>query len=340
MAKKDLSKLLKRADDLFERYDENGNYFGPQNSPTYISLTTGRPSQAVLMQINRATKEQRWHYVQGAPLFDEEGKVSMVLVTNTEITNQKNAEKKIRESEETFRTLSNSIPQLSWMADAEGFIYWYNKKWFEYTGTVLDDMKGWGWQSVHHPDELPKILESWRTSIKTGQPFEMTFPIKGADGIFRQFLTRVLPVYDSNGKIYKWVGTNTNINAQKLAEEAIKESEELCSSLANSIQNLAWIADADGWIYWYNQRWFNYTGTTLKDMQGWGWDKVHHPDHIEEVLNIVKEAWKKDEPYELTFPLRRYDGEYRWFLTRVVPIKDASGKVTKWIGFNLITFKK
>jgi PAS domain S-box-containing protein len=220
------------------------------------------------------------------------------------------------------------------MADAEGFIYWYNEKWFEYTGTTFDDMKGWGWQSVHHPDELPKVLEGWRISLETGQPFEMTFPIKGADGIFRQFLTRVLPVYDSNGKIYQWVGTNTNINDQKLAEEAIKQSEERFSTLADSIQNLAWIADADGMISWYNQRWYNYTGTTFIEMQGWGWDKVHHPDYIEEVQNFVKEAWKKDEPYELTYPLRRYDGEYRWFLTRVVPIKDANGKVTKWIGTN------
>jgi PAS domain S-box-containing protein len=141
-------------------------------------------------------------------------------------------------------------------------------------------------------------------------------------------------VIGEDGTGYGWAWYFRDITESRKNEIEIKQSEERFSSLADSIQNLAWIADAEGWIYWYNQRWYNYTGTTLNEMKGWGWDKVHHPDHIEEVLNFVKKAWKKDEPYELTFPLRRYDGEYRWFLTRVVPIKDSNGMVTKWIGTN------
>ena len=77
-----------------------------------------------------------------------------------------------------------------------------------------------------------------------------------------------------------------------------------------------------------------YTGTTLEEMQGWGWEKVHHPEHINKVLSFVTKAWKKDEPFELTFPLRRHDGEYRWFLTRAYPIKDTNGNIEKWIGTN------
>ena len=105
-------------------------------------------------------------------------------------------------------------------------------------------------------------------------------------------------------------------------------------SLVNSIGHLAWLADKDGWLYWYNDRWYNYTGTTLNEMEGWGWEKVHHPDHLERVRAFAEEAWKKEEPWELTFPLRRKDGEWRWFLTRVIPLKNPRGEVVRWLGTN------
>lgn len=119
-----------------------------------------------------------------------------------------------------------------------------------------------------------------------------------------------------------------------LARKKAEESEEHFRIFANSIQNLAWIADGEGWIYWYNQRWYEYTGTILEEMLGWGWEKVHHPEHIDRVVAFVKDAWKEDQPFELIFPLRKYDGEYETFLTRVVPIKDDSGKICRWIGTN------
>ncbi|CAN5238465.1 hypothetical protein BH23BAC2_BH23BAC2_17350 [soil metagenome] len=134
--------------------------------------------------------------------------------------------------------------------------------------------------------------------------------------------------------------TNSRVSTAKLVEveaearKKIEASEEHFRTFANSIQNLAWIANADGWIYWYNQQWYDYTGTTLEEMEGLGWEKVHHPDHIKRVVEFAKEAWKKDEAFELTFPLRRHDGEYRWFLTRAYPLKDANGNIERWIGTN------
>ncbi len=126
----------------------------------------------------------------------------------------------------------------------------------------------------------------------------------------------------------------TEVTEHVLAKKQIEESENRFRTFAESIQSLAWIANGNGWIYWYNQRWYDYTGTTLEEMQGWGWDKVHHPDYIEKIVEFVKEAWKKDESFELTFPLRRHDGQYRWFLTRAYPVKDANGNIERWIGTN------
>ena len=100
---------------------------------------------------------------------------------------------------EEFKLLAENIPTLCWIANGDGYIVWYNRRWHEYCGTQPDEMEGWGWQSVHDPDVLPEVMERWTQSIATGKPFEMVFPLKGADGNFRPFLTRVQPAQDVSG---------------------------------------------------------------------------------------------------------------------------------------------
>jgi PAS domain S-box-containing protein len=134
----------------------------------------------------------------------------------------------LRESERQFRTLADSIPNLAWCANGDGYITWYNRRWYEYTGTTPEQVEGWGWQSLHDPEVLPKVLEQWRRSIATGEPFEMEFPLRGcADGRFRWFLTRSLPVKDADGKVVSWFGTNTDVTEQREAGEAIRRGEAL-----------------------------------------------------------------------------------------------------------------
>ncbi len=117
----------------------------------------------------------------------------------------------LRERELDFSALADNMPQLAWIADPEGFIYWYNRRWYTYTGTTPAQMEGWGWQSVHDPDVLPFVLENWRGAIASGDVFEMTFPLRGADGVFHPFLTRVVPVRDEQNQIVRWFGTNTEL---------------------------------------------------------------------------------------------------------------------------------
>lgn len=145
--------------------------------------------------------------------------------------------------QETYRAVANAIPTLAWTARPDGFIDWYNRQWYDYTGTTPADMEGWGWQSVHHPEVLPLVLERWNASIGSGKRFEMTFPLRGANGKFRAFLTRVVPVHDENGNITRWVGTNTDVEAHRVSRRRVERLQALAEALAVT-QTLEDAADA------------------------------------------------------------------------------------------------
>ena len=134
-----------------------------------------------------------------------------------------------RESEARFRSLTHAISQLVWIAHPDGSIYWYNQQWFDYTGTTPEEMKGWGWQSVHDPHELSRVLAAWRIALETQEPFEQTFPLRSADGQYRWFLTRVIPIKDENGKVIHWIGTNTDVHDLREAREAAESATRLKS---------------------------------------------------------------------------------------------------------------
>ena len=139
-----------------------------------------------------------------------------------DITERKLADAAVRESEEQFRTMVDAISQLAWIAKPDGFIYWYNQRWFDYTGTTPEQMEGWGWQRVHDPEMLPTVIERWKISIATGEPFEMNFPLRAADGSYRWFLTRAFPLKDPSGRVLRWCGTNTDVSRMQEAEREIQ----------------------------------------------------------------------------------------------------------------------
>jgi PAS domain S-box-containing protein len=169
-------------------------------------------------RVNHSDGKIRWLSARGSVERDEAGNALELTGFAVDITRIKEAEEAVRESEEQLRTLANSIPQLAWMAEPDGFIFWYNRRWYEYTGTTPEQMEGWGWQSVHHSDLLPEVINLWKHSIETGEPFEMEFPLRNAKGEFRWFLTRVNPLLDAAGKITRWFGTNTDIHENRVAQ--------------------------------------------------------------------------------------------------------------------------
>src|SRR5215469_14255916 len=135
----------------------------------------------------------------------------------------------LRESEAQFRTLANSIPQLAWMAGSDGSAFWYNQRWYDYTGTTLEEVRGTGWHKIHHPEHLDRVIRSWNHSLETGTSWEDTIPLRGQDGEYRWFLSRAVPIFDSHDKITRWFGTCTDISRQLAAEEALRKTERLAA---------------------------------------------------------------------------------------------------------------
>lgn len=150
------------------------------------------------------------------------------------------AERALRASEEQFRTLADNMSQFAWMADPAGRIYWYNKRWYDYTGTTLEAMRALGWRAVHHPDHHVRVSASMKRAVAIGSIWEETYPLRGKDGKYRWFLARALPIRDEMGQVVHWFGTNTDITAQVAAEEALRElNDNLERRVAERTRELA-----------------------------------------------------------------------------------------------------
>src|SRR6185503_15157761 len=165
----------------------------------------------------REVADAYWDLVY-APLVENAGVAEGVLVSGFEVAAQVRAAEALSRlleraeaGERQLRQLVENLPDLAWTARPDGFIDYYNQGWYDYTGTTADEMQGWGWKAVHDPSKVDAVIERWQHSIDTGEPFEMEFPLRGADGVFRWFLTRVKPLRDDEGRIVRWFGANTNI---------------------------------------------------------------------------------------------------------------------------------
>jgi PAS domain S-box-containing protein len=286
----------------------------------------------------------RFFLSEGVPMPSADGEVEFILVVSYDTTDLKNAETALRSERERLQTILDNLSVGVIFFDKSGqSILSFNKAALDLHGfkseqdalklvsdypshfSVLDD----------EDREIPtnewitanaargEFLENWQVRL-----------VRKATGVSRSIRYSAFPIHDLQGRLSNVLLQMVDVTEAIKAQEAVRESEERFRTLADNMSQFAWMANQEGWIFWYNKRWYDYTGTTLEEMQGWGWKKVHHPDHVDRVVERIQHCWDTGEVWEDTFPLRGRDGTYRWFLSRALPIRNEQGEIVRWFGTN------
>ena len=314
-----------------ETFSEIWEIIGPMFKGVMEGVPVGFPDFKLSLNRNGFFEDCYFDFSY-SPIQQEDGSVGGILVTVIETTNKKKSELALKESEEKFRSMADNIPNLAWMANADGYIYWYNQQWYSYTGTTFSEMEGWGWQSVHDPATLPVVMENWQKSIELGEKFEMIFPIKNKDGKFFQFLTRVVPVLDDSGMITQWFGTNTDITAQILIGQELKESEERFRTMAEGTDILIATSDETSNAVYFNNAWERFTGRSTKDLLNYGWADLIHEEDRQPFIDKYLNAFEKKKSWDAEFRVLNKNGEYRWLIVsgpaRIRPDGNFAGYIS------------
>lgn len=230
--------------------------------------------------------------------------------------------------EGVFRTLADSIPQLCWMADPEGYIVWYNRRWLDYTGKALEQMWGRKWASVLDPDVQANVLERWLEFVSSGLPFEMVIPIKGRDGVFRPFLTRAEPVKDDIGRVVRWLGTNTDISEFKQAEAALKEQERTHRIVADNTHDFEFWRAPDGRYLYVSPSSERVCGPKPADFLADPTllESLVHPEDRAGFGEQLRALTASPSCAEFEFRIVHRDGTTRWLAQACQPVHGEQGE--------------
>lgn len=286
-----------------------------------IPLVKGGRLAAVLFV--HASRARRWTEQELALVGD-------VAERTWEAVERARATSELRESEARLRELADNVHQFVWTADAAGWITWFNRRWFDYTGTTLEGMQGWGWRAVHHPDHVDRVVAKLSRAFETGEAWEDTFPLRGRDGCYRWFLSRALPIRDETGAIVRWFGTNTDVTEEREAREALgRLTETLEAQVAQRTeerdrmwrlsQDLLVVMKLDGRLVSVNPAWTRILGWTEAEIVGRHHSELKHPDDVAKgdagLAHLSEGAivTGHEDRY------RHRDGTYRWISWTAVP---------------------
>ncbi len=237
---------------------------------------------------------------------------------------------------EHFRIMADNIPQLAWMADQSGWIFWYNKRWYDYTGTTLEQMEGWGWKSVHHPDHVDRVVEIFSSAVARGEPWEDTFPLRGKDGKFRWFLSRAMPIRDESGNVVRWFGTNTDVTETLSAEAALRETEERRRLATEASGVGSWDLNlATGVLLWDEQCKANFGLPPDAEMSLERFYSLIHPEDLDRVRRAVDDATDDGvmRPYDIEYRvIDAATGQERWIAASGRTLTDDSGRPLRFAG--------
>lgn len=241
------------------------------------------------------------------------------------------AETAIRQSEARYRALTELSPQIVYLSDPNGSIQYCNKWGLDFTGRSLEELQGYGWANLIHPDYRAQSYTAWTNTMQGNGEYELEVPYLRADGQYRWLYSHASPVRNERGDIEYWIGIALDIHDRKEAELAVRRQEAEFRLVAESLPQIVWITDANGKTSYVNERWIEFSGLSLEEMATS--DSVIHPDDRARVYEQWSIALEQRSTYRVEARMRNHQtGEYHWFLIRAEPFKDEAGNILRWFG--------
>ncbi|WP_375500352.1 PAS domain S-box protein [uncultured Nostoc sp.] len=315
-----------------------------------------RPYVEQVLAGEQATFESQVPYQDGGtryihavyvPQFNQEGTVEGYAALITDISEQQAAlreqqaalrernlaEAALRESEARFRQMADTTPIMVWMSGTDTLCNYFNKFWLDFTGRPLEQEMGNGWAEGVHPDDFQRCLDTYINAFDARQKFTMEYRLRRFDGKHCWLLDTGVPRFATTGEFLGYIGSCVDIHDRKLAEEALRDSEERYRILTEVSPQAIWMGDRDSGITYCNQYWSDYSGLTMEQTAGYGWIHIIHPEDRDRVLKTSIEAVANATNYETEIRFRRVsDGSHRWHIVRGLPFRDAAGQIIKWVG--------
>ena len=262
---------------------------------------------------------------------DGQGQPLYFISQIQDITESKQAEEALRESEAELRTLAEAMPQIVWVARPDGWHIHFNQRWVDYTGLSLEESLGFGWNAPFHPDERNRAAKVWQQAIESGEPYEIEYRLRRADGAYRWMLGRALPMRDATGAIVKWFGTCTDIHDLKMAQDELRASEErfqtIVGNVPGTVYQLLYRADGTVEIPFVNEGCrvlYEMEPEVLRENPTFPNDFVH-PDDVAEKTRLVVESIKSLTPWSCEWRIRLPSGKTKWVQGAARPQRLADG---------------
>jgi PAS domain S-box-containing protein len=286
----------------------------------------------VSFRVRNAQGGYRWFLSRAEPLRASDGTLLQWVGVNLDIEEIKSAEQAVRESESTLRETIDTIPALVWRAGLDGQIDYVSKRLLEYLGSPLEEIIGWGWIDKVHPDDIAFKMQTWLGNLEATTSHAANCRFRGADGAYRWFNVRGEPLHDTEGRLQNWYGVLIDVDDQKKAEEASRNSELRLREIIDTVPSMVWSASPDGEPTHLNQRVLDYSGLRLENFLNLGWEAFIHPEDFPETAKAFFHAIQTGRSYEVVHRLRRADGQYRWHHARGEPLRDKQQRVVQWYG--------
>jgi formate hydrogenlyase transcriptional activator len=240
------------------------------------------------------------------------------------------AKEALRAREESFRGIVDSMPAFAWYASPDGKLEYLNQRILDFTAERQENLVGFGWANVLHPEDVERTKKAWLHSVETGEPCEVDQRVRRFDNIYRWFRTTAQPLRDASGRVIRWYGVATEIEDWKRAEESLRASEQSLRLIVDSIPGLVATTNAAGEPESFNRQLLEYFGRTTEELKNWATGDIVHPHDHTGLMGAHIGSIETGNPYNIEIRIRRADGAYRWFQVRNHPLRDTEGHVLSW----------